>query len=154
MKKQLWFFILIIGILLCLTGCGGKEKEACENIIKEFEVSWAQRDIDGVIDCIDPTIAGYINLGTAIVGNTSGMSKDEIFEQATDYLNLNFGEGSTKAIEDFKIDIKKTKVKGEIANVLGKASFSSFDVKITKEVLFNLIKTNDKWYISGFEIVG
>ncbi|MGL4607602.1 MAG: hypothetical protein ACRCU3_09085 [Eubacteriaceae bacterium] len=149
--KLCLLIVLLLSILL--TGCGEKDKIACETTIKKFEKSWEKRDVNGVLDCIDPKISGIVQIGTMILGDSSGIAADQVFKNITSYLNINFGEDSLQAIKELNFKIDKVIINGTSASAKGKANFKSYDIEVTKEVSFSLIKVSDQWYINGFKIL-
>ena len=147
--KQLISALLAAAIMMTLCSCTTNASEI-EDTLSEFEYACHNLDIHAMLNCIDPDVAEPIKFSisaySALTGQDSEDVLDELVEAVfeTDFEPDEFLSHIT--ITDPKIKVQKNK-----ATVTCIINFEIGGDTYHKDTIINMIKTDDKWYISGFE---
>lgn len=137
--------IMIIMISLC--GCS-PEASAIRKTLNEFQSAAQSLDAEGMLDCVDPSVAAPIE---GAIGALSALTGTETQEILPVILKAVFGEeidGST-VMEHISVDHPKLRVSGDEADVDCQLHITTEDSSYTKNTTIHMKKIDDKWYIAG-----
>lgn len=137
--------IMIIMILLC--GCS-PEASAIRKTLNEFQSAAQSLDAEGMLDCVDPSVATPIG---GAIGALSALTGTETQEILPAILKTVFGEdvdGST-VMEHISVDHPKLRVSGDEAQVECELHITTEDSSYTRKTTIQMKKIDDKWYIAG-----
>ena len=140
--------VMVVVLLVSLGGCG--QKGDIKKLMSRFETACQSLDVEGIMDCLDPTIIKPLRsiLGILGMGDLSGALGDVI-----DALGLTGipDISSVDALQDLRLtptdysfgsDKTSCAVTTEIAYTLGGQEY-------TATVVLNCIQVDDVWYIGG-----
>ena len=71
--------LLVLGMLIGFAGCG--ESGKVRKVISNFQTGCNNKDINAVLDCIDPSISGIIRGLTDFAGKLLGEDSASMFDQ-------------------------------------------------------------------------
>ena len=151
MKKTLTVIVsvlLVAAMMLSLAGCGAKGK--VKATIKDFQKACNELNVEGVIDCLDPSVSGLLNLGAGLLGALTGSDAESMFNTLSSIL--------ASTAESFGIDSFKT-LKIKVNDVA--ANDYTADAKVTftytagsgeektSDGTISLKSTDEGWKITG-----
>ena len=143
-------FVLVLSLLCTTLTCCAGSKSAVEQRVQEFVSMCNQFDVDGVLRCIDPSIAQYIAIILAS-GSLVNIDKYQIFSWLYELIIGNDSLSIADFFSSIQVDIQKTKVSGKRASVYAYISYAIADIKFTKEGIIGLEKQAGIWYIESLE---
>lgn len=157
-KIRMLSCVLVLLVISSLTSCSKTDvqKESIKQTLVNFQSACNNADIDGMVDCINPTISKPIQVGMALISTLSGDAYDEMLEEiSTNIADSVFGQDyggmdflKSISFSDMKITVNKDKATVE-CTIQYKIAGELFDNYTT----INMIKKDDDWYISGVDIV-
>ena len=151
-RKRERILLLLLATLLLLSACGGK-KQACQNVLDEFEYACNELDVDAMLRCVNPRIADPIRLGLALFTNLTDTEVEDLVDQIASALIDSTDETDVNAedlFQSMKMETTKIKVKGRNAAAYVNIQFQTLGVDMEKYGKFDLVKVNDTWYIDCF----
>ena len=140
--------LLVAAMLFTLAGCGTKGK--VKATVKEFQTACNELNVEGVIDCLDPSISGALKLGAGLLGSLTGTDAEGLFDKLSTLL--------LTGTESFGIDSFKT-LKIKVNDVA--ANDTTADAKVTftyttgsgeektSDGTISLKSTDEGWKITG-----
>ena len=140
--------MLISSVALC--ACGSDEMKI-KALINEFEESCNQMDADGVLECLNPTIADLVNKGLGILDIFTEVDKDEVFDKVSDLLITGIeGVGGSDFFETMEIEIEEMEIERTSATVTGTITYEKNGEEKESPVTFicGYSDSEEGWYIS------
>ncbi len=140
--------LLVAAMLFVFAGCGAKGK--VKATVKEFQTACNELNVEGVIDCLDPSISGALKLGAGLLGSLTGTDAEGLFDKLSALL--------LSGTESFGIDSFKT-LKIKVNDVA--ANDTTADAKVTfsyttgsgeeksSDGTISLKSTDEGWKITG-----
>lgn len=158
-KKQVFMAFFLCFFAFAAYGCGDSNKKECTELIENFETSCNALDVDGILDCINPTISNPIKVGLKIGNMISGQVLDgyliEILDSLAGGLTESLGADDAEVSEVFgKIQLtpEKYDLKSQKGTVSCTAKFEIGGTEITESIDIEVVKSSDEWYISGMKL--
>lgn len=154
--KKLVSLLLVVAIMVSLVGCGaGERREAILDTLDHFEKSCQRLDIDGILDCLNPSYARPISTAKALLGAFTDVNTDELLQTAFELL---FDQKdvdpeaflSAVTFENPEVSSKKTTglVKADLTvNIAGEKLSYNVEVEMKYD------EEEDLWFISGIDFV-
>lgn len=154
--KLLVLSITFLFLTLTITACGGKDEnvQKIESLISELQYACNNLDVDQLLECIDPNISDPIRLGMSFLGNSSGLSKEEMVEALFDEIGGNsyqVQENPSDFLSTLKINVMNIEVEGDEAMVQAEVSFTVNGEEFDRETYFYCVKELDNWYVADFQ---
>ena len=145
MKKR--FLAICMTILLATTAVGCGAKAECSALIKDLEKAIVQMDIDAALDCYNPDSVA----GLKMILNTIGSGKEQLQSGIYKILGITVEEGeeSKDVLKNVELKIDECDLGKESGTVTCTLSFKVGEDTIQKEIVFEVIKVDDQWYING-----
>lgn len=125
-----------------------KNYDSPKSTIEKFEDSYNSADVDGMIECFDPSVQALYSGANSILSDFIGMDIGDLsamlpflaeIDDSGDYSDL-------PKIDISVLDVDKTS--DSTATVL--CEFTTFD-GVTEEDTIEMVKIDGEWYISGEE---
>ena len=147
MKRRIMAFCLAITVMLATVGCGAKSE--CKELIGNLESACNEMDINGVLDCFHPDKAAPFKM----IVNTIGTGAENVANFIYGILGITGqeGENSEEAMETFKLEPVEYDLADETGTVDCKLSFEMGDSIVEKDLVFEVVKIDDQWYIDGLK---
>lgn len=136
-----------IAMIAALCGCS-PEASAIKKTLNEFQSSAKELDVEGMLECVEPSVAAPIS---GAVGALSALTGTETQDLLPILLKSVFGEeidGET-VLERISINHPKLSVSGDEAQVDCDLHINTADSSYTRKTTIRMKKIDDKWYISG-----
>ena len=146
--KQTGIILLMLIICRALCGCTIKDKASIVGTIHDFEQSCNEMDLDGMLECIEPTVADIIRI-LPIPRTEEGLR--DFLVKTTDIISIfdvTLGEDIFDYFESIKIDIRNIEVEGRRAVVDAKWSYKIDGERIKEDITVRLSERGGKWYIT------
>ena len=153
MKKLCILSLAVILIALQLTGCGaGKE---CKAVVDKFETACNQLDVNGILECINPTVAKPIQTGLNFISGIVQKGSEELINLIGEALVKSDSEGvdTSEMFASMDIVVKNCKIDDDTAVVQAEITFMAFEKELTKFAEFEMVQKEEAWYINGFQFV-
>lgn len=149
--KKAIICLMISVLILSLTSCKG-EKSKIKDTLLEFEYSCQNLDVNGMLNCIDPDVAQPIKAVLLMYGMSTGEDTSEVLDELVKTV---FGESfkADEFLSHLTVDKVKIKVSGNTAIVNCRLNFEVEGETFTKYARINMVKLDDKWYISGIQLL-
>ncbi len=149
--NMLALIILVSAVVLC--GCG--DKGEIKGLIKDFQMSCNELDINGMLECLNPEVEETINSAFGLVGLFTDVSTEEMLDAISEFL---VGDGQGGGIEFFqsiKIEADELEVEKNSALVNATVSYEiSGEVSEEQvEITCNYTDVEEKWYISDWKFI-
>ena len=140
--------LLVAAMLFTLAGCGTKGK--VKATVKEFQTACNDLNIEGVINCLDPSVSGLLNLGAGLLGALTGSDAESMFNTLSTVLA---STAESFGIDSFKtLKIKVNDVASNDTTADAKVTFTytagSGEEK-TSDGTISLKNTDEGWKITG-----
>ena len=147
MQKRIMAFCLAIAVMLATVGCGAKSE--CKELIDNLESACNEMDVNAVLDCFNPDKVAPIKM----IVNTIGTGTENIANFVYELLGITVqeGESSEEAMETFELEPVEYDLADENGTVSCKLSFEMGDNVVEKDLVFEVIKIDDQWYIDGLK---
>lgn len=154
MKRKIQVILALVLSLSILAGCGNDEKAIME-VIEKYISAVNTHDIDIMSTCIDPEIRDEMQDQTNNIGDIFGIQNMFGFGMATGEILMNMFEDQT----GYDIDLEFVEVQNEQygEDTARMEILYECQIKRGEEVrrsidtvfVFNMVKREKDWYISG-----
>lgn len=155
-NEKLVSLLLLVAIMISLVGCAAaKREEAILETLENFEESCRRLDIDGILNCLNPTYARPISTAKALLGALTDINADELLQSAFELLFNQKGADpeeflSAVTLENAKVSSEKTSAKIE-ADLTAKIAGQKISYGV--EIGMKYDEDEDLWFISGIDFV-
>lgn len=156
MKKKyekIIVLLLCMAMMLQLMACGANGK--CEAVVEKFETSCNEGDIDGILDCITPSIASPIKMA---IGVTNLISDVDVTSMLTEVLAELMGNNSADIdvaalLGTMKLDVTKIKKDSKDRLVYVDIDYEVLGAPLKVHGVFRMEEKDKEWYIKSFKLV-
>lgn len=147
MKRKIMALCLVVVLMLGVSGCGAKSE--CKELIGNLETACNSMDVDGILDCFNPDTVAPIKM----VLNTFGEGKENLINFVYDMLGISVqeGESAEETLETIKLEPTEFELSDESGTVNCTLSIEVGDSIVEKELVFEVIKVDEQWYIEGLK---
>lgn len=154
MMKAMLVFLVILGTLVLLTGCGGEDERdaAVSNLLAEFEYACNTRDIEAALNCLDPVRADGIRLTGGFLSTIFGRDINDMFGDLFELFSVETGADISEFLGSMHIEITGISGLGEKTAVSAVVTYEVVGQKIVRETVFYCKYYVDRWYIEDFKI--
>lgn len=144
MKKLLCLFLSLVFSALLLTGCG--EKSAIKNTISNLEGAIRTGNIEGILECYDPSVSSTLQSAISLFGidSDSVSSFLQMLGVAVGDEDETDGLLSTLKITPQSYEFSSDKTKCTVTVLI---SYTIFGEEHQEETTFNCIEVDGKWYV-------
>ena len=154
-KNKIILVSLILIITLSISGCG--EEKQCANQVQSFVSACNELDAEGILSCMDPSIADPIRIAFGVLGTLTGNELNDVLDGIINVLikGLQIFNDEIEVDQIFSsmsVKIDKIEVNGEYAKVNGKVSFHLFGKQMKKDMVVDMKETDDVWYIEKINL--
>ena len=132
MKGRILAFCLALVLMFSATGCGAKSD--VKELIGKLETACNDMDVSGILDCVNPDKVAPIKLLVDTIGEGSEALVSYVYE----FLGITVTQEESEEEDD----------RGTVTCTL---SFEMGDSTVEKEIVLDVIKVDDVWYIDGLE---
>lgn len=152
LKKTL-ILCMCLTIILQLSACGAGSE--CEAVIEKFETACNASDLDGILDCITPSIASPLKMALQI---TSMVTDTDLSGFFTDIMDAIMESGDVDVdvaslLGTMDLEVTKTKKDGSDRLAYVDITYEVLGAPIDGKGVFEMEKKNDEWYIKGFRFI-
>lgn len=152
-SRNIVLTVLIFVMLFSVVGCANlKNSSDIKKLMNNFESSCNELDINGILDCINPSIADKIKLAVGIVGTFTDTPTDELIDVISGALTSDSSIIGTEFFESIKIEVEDIEIVEDNATVTTVLSYTIADETYEKSAVFECIYYTGEWYISNFNI--
>ena len=156
MKKAIIMSLAFLLIAMQLTGCGASGE--CKAVVEKFETACNELDVNGILDCMNPTVAEPIKTGLNFLSGIVQQGSQELMDLIGNaLLSSEQTEGedvdASEMFGSMDIEVKNCKVDKDTAVVQAEITFNAFGKEITKQAELDMIQKEEAWYIDGFRFV-
>ena len=141
--------IIVLSVSFCACGNSGDIKTVTNN----FEKTCNELDVNGMLDCIDPTIASGVKALTGLVGLFTNKDTDELLDSFAKVLFNELPENSQEFFSSINIKIGDIEIDENEENATAQAEIS-YEISgetYQKEVTLEYICVDGEWYISSLD---
>lgn len=154
-ENKIIILCFIIFIILSISGCG--EEKKCANQVQSFISACNELDAEGILSCIDPSIADPVRITFGVIGTLTGNELNDLLDGIINILikGMQIFNNEIKIDQIFSsmsIEIEEIKVDGTYAKVKGKASFHLFGKLVKKKMTIDMKETDQVWYIVEIDL--
>lgn len=137
--------ILIAALLMTFSGCGesGKVKET----IAALQKACNEKDVDGILACIDNPIINVIKGASGLAGDLFGTDIDDLIDTLGEYLDDILDLTSPDILETLRIKVSKVTVKDGKAYASALISGQGLGSGFSKNVVFECVQIGENWKI-------
>lgn len=157
-KKKITIAICAVAIILAVFVVNlGIQTGKCVKTLKNFEESCSELNVDGMLNCINPTIADPLKLVRVVAPNVNDFLVkvvDQLIggDGITEQIGVET-ENTESFVTSMKISPKRMFVGLKKAKVRCRVSFSINGLEMNREFDIKLVKKYGNWYISGFKLI-
>lgn len=149
-RNKIILLSLIIMITLFISGCG--EEKKCANQIQSFVSACNELDTEGILSCMDPSIADPIRITFGVIGTLTGKELNDVLDGIIHILIkglqlFNDEIEMEQIFSSMSIEVEKIKIEEEYAQIEGKISFHLFGKLVKRDVMVDMKETDQVWYI-------
>ena len=155
MKKtviRIFSVILVLALLFSLTSCG--EKGKIKGTINNFQKACNELNVEGVVNCLEPTVASILKAGAGLLGGLLGDSDEEVFNKLSSLLGEHSGMIGIESFKTLKIKTNEITVgeDGSSANARVTLDFIGISGEAkTLDATLKFTNASDQWLISGVD---
>lgn len=154
--RRILVIATVVIMSLGIVGCGS-DKSEIKDTLTAFETACKSMDINGILKCIDPKVSDPIRLGMAIFSSFSDTDYDEFVETVMDAI-IDSGELDSRIdpytfLNTLSFTEVKMKPEKNIATGTCKINFEVNGEKFSRDAEIEMIKKDEKWYISDMHII-
>lgn len=159
LKRSIAITVLVCALIYgVIHGIGAIQ---CYKTLNRFETACNELDIGKALNCLNPTLTVTVIKGIwAATQNVEDIFSSEevqnVLDHAMDLLEIELPEATADyELTDFEIDIKTgwMHVGLSKAHVKSTVLLNVNGVEFEKQIQINLVKNNNKWYLSGLELL-
>ncbi|MBQ6022863.1 MAG: hypothetical protein IJL25_08045 [Clostridia bacterium] len=151
MKKTVTVIVsvlLVAAMMFTFAGCGAKGKVRAS--IKEFQTACNELNIEGVIDCLDPTVSGALKLGAGLLGSLTGTDAEGVFEKLSALLVTGAESFGIDSFKTLKIKVKDIAANDTTADAKVEFTYTAGSgEEKTSDGTISLKSTDEGWKITG-----
>ena len=147
MKGRILAFCLALVLMFSATGCGAKSD--VKELIGKLETACNDMDVSGILDCVNPDKVAPIKLLVDTIGEGSEALVSYVYE----FLGITVTQEESEEEPVQTIVLKPTEyvLEDDRGTVTCTLSFEMGDSTVEKEIVLDVIKVDDVWYIDGLE---
>ena len=155
MKKtvtRIFSVILVLTLLFSLTSCG--EKGKIRGTINSFQKACNALDVEGVVDCLEPTVASILKAGAGLLGGLLGDSNEEVFNKLSSLLGEHSGMVGIESFKTLKIKVNDITVDEDGSSAKAQVTLNFIGLTGEEKTLaatLKLTNASDRWLLSGID---
>ena len=147
-------------LLLCAvfvvqaTACGGANGK-CREVIKNFETACNDGDVDGMLDCITPSISTPAKLAVGVTNLIPGVDLSDTLTEVLGKImkSTDVDVDASSLFSTMKLDITKSKKDSKDRLVYVDISYEVLGTPINSYGVFRMEEDHKEWYIKSFQFV-
>ena len=147
--KRVIVVLLAMAVMVVSSACAADVSDIGDTLT-EFEYACHNLDVRAMLNCIDPDVAEPVKFTISAYSALTGQDSEDVLDEVVIAI---FGADfdpdeflSHITITDPKIEVKKN-----TATVTCVVNFELSGDMYHWDAAIDMIKTDDKWYIAGFE---
>ena len=146
MKGRILVFCLAFVLMFSAAGCGAKSD--VKELIGKLETACNSMDVSGILDCVNPEKVAPIKL----LVDAFGEGSEKLVSYVYDFLGITVTEDeSEEVVQTIVLEPTEYVLEDDYGTVTCTLSFEMGDSTVEKEVVLDVIKVDDVWYIDGLE---
>lgn len=162
MKRMVSLALLLAMLMMCLSGCslldelldGQAEPETTDTATMKVEDTVARCvaacnrvDVDGILDCISPTIAKPARTMLKLAGSLSKQSDEEMLKSVLDLLGAEETENCVQVCQTLSATVERVEVDGDEATAKISFSFTDREEPYQGSTNASFVCIDGRWYL-------
>lgn len=151
--KKIIALLLCIMLMMQFTACG--DDSECKKVVEKFETACNENDLDGILDCITPTISSPIKMAIGVAGFLSDVDLSDTFTELLAQLMGTAGNNIDAAalFGSMELNITKTEKDSKERLVYVDITYEILGEPLKSHGVFRMEEKDKEWYIKSFRFV-